>query len=129
MRKAVIYARHSKIYGADKLLEQQIDLCKHYAERNGYEVMKIYSDIGLATDSRPGYDELLSDASTAEWEYVIVGSCDRLTVTFDQMVNGIAPLREADVRIVDVKRRCIYDLTEMKDYIDSNPIFRLGGTK
>ena len=80
--------------------------------------MKIYSDIGLATDSRPGYDELLSDASTAEWEYIIVASYDKLTVTLDQMLNGIAPLREADVRIVDIKRKCIYNLTAVKAFMN-----------
>ena len=35
---------------------------------NGYEVVSVYSDIALATEQRPGFDKLLKDASTADWE-------------------------------------------------------------
>ena len=129
MKKAVIYARHSKCCVAEENLAKQIDLCKLYAKKNGYEVVSVYSDIALATEQRPGFDKLLKDASTADWEYVIVKACNRLTVTKDQMINGIAPLRENDIRVVDVMEKCIYDLTEVKSFYESNPIFRIGGTK
>ena len=129
MKKAVIYARHSKLYGADKLLEKQIEHCTRYATRNGYEVVKVYSDLGLATEPRAGYDELLSDAATADWNYVIVAACNRLTVTFNQFYNDLSVLRDKDIQIVDIKDSCIINLKEAAATIDSNPIFRIGDKK
>ena len=129
MKKAVIYARHSRVFGADKLLEKQIEYCTYYANKNGYEVMKIYSDLGLTTEPRPGYNELLSDAIASDWEYVIVAAFNRLTVTLEQFSNELAPLRDNDLRIVDIKERCIINLKEAKAFLDSNPVFNMGGKK
>lgn len=127
MKKAVIYARHSKVTGAEKLLEKQIEYCTYYAKKNGYDIVKVYSDLGLATEPRAGYDELLTDAATADWNYVIVAACNRLTVTFNQFYNDLSVLRENDIQIVDIKDSCIINLSEAAQNLDANPIFKIQG--
>ena len=127
MKKAVIYARHSKVTGAEKLLEKQIEYCTYYAKKNGYDIVKVYSDLGLATEPRAGYDVLLTDAATADWNYVIVAACNRLTVTFNQFYNDLSVLRENDIQIVDIKDSCIINLSEAAKNLDANPIFKIQG--
>ena len=127
MKKVVIYARHSKIYGAVKLLEKQIQKCTEYAAERGFEVLNIYSDLGLATDPRPGYDELLKDADGADWDFVLVAACNRLTVTYEQFDKDLAVLRDNDIRVLDISERCIIDLKLAKAVYDTYPMFGITG--
>ena len=51
----VIYARFSSSSQREASIEEQVKICREYAERNNYNVVKVYSDSAISgkTDNRP----------------------------------------------------------------------------
>lgn len=51
----VIYARFSSNSQREASIEEQVKICREYAERNNYNIVKVYSDsvISGKTDNRP----------------------------------------------------------------------------
>lgn len=76
---AVIYARYSSHSQRDVSIDQQIRACRQYAERNGIDVLQVYEDHALTgtNDRRPGFQKMIREASSADWDYVIVYTLDR----------------------------------------------------
>lgn len=77
--KAVIYARFSSSSQREASIDEQVKVCKDYAEKNNYEVVKVYSDSALTgkTDERPALKKLLTDSSKNNFNIVLVYSIDR----------------------------------------------------
>lgn len=83
-RKCVLYARVST-QKQKKDLQNQIATIREFANKNGYSVENVYSDIasGLNYD-RGEFQKLLSEVLTYQVKTVIVENKDRLTrVSFD----------------------------------------------
>lgn len=83
-RKCVIYARVST-QKQKKDLENQISVISEFANKNGYSVDRIYSDIasGLNYD-RKSFKEMLNEIIERKIKYVFIKDKDRLTrVSFD----------------------------------------------
>jgi len=55
--RAAIYARYSSDNQREESIEAQIRACKEYTERNGIEIVKIYTDEAKSatTDDRPAF--------------------------------------------------------------------------
>ena len=62
--RAVIYARYSSDAQREASIEDQTEVCRRYAERQGWQLVRIYEDRALsgASAARPGYQALLADA-------------------------------------------------------------------
>jgi DNA invertase Pin-like site-specific DNA recombinase len=60
-----IYARHSSDNQRDASIADQIRVCRQFAERQGWQVLREYSDhaISGATLLRPGFQTLMREAS------------------------------------------------------------------
>lgn len=73
---AAIYTRTAT---ADKSMDDQLALCRTIAERNGYQVTRIFSDAGQSgmNAERAGLASLLNEA--AAFDAVIVADLDRLS--------------------------------------------------
>lgn len=83
-RKCAIYARVST-QEQKKDLSNQIETVREYANKNGYCVDRVYSDIasGLSYD-RDEFKEMLNDVLQYKLKTVFVSNKDRLTrVSFD----------------------------------------------
>lgn len=83
-RKCVIYARVST-QKQKKDLENQISVISEFANKNGYSVDRIYSDIasGLNYD-RKSFKEMLNEIIERKIKYIFIKDKDRLTrVSFD----------------------------------------------
>ena len=83
-RKCVVYARVST-QKQKKDLENQISVITEYANKNGYQVDKVYSDIasGLNYD-RKSFKEMLNEVIERRIKYVFIKDKDRLTrVSFE----------------------------------------------
>ena len=83
-RKCAIYARVST-QKQKKDLSNQIEIVREYANKNGYCVDRVYSDIasGLSYD-RGEFKEMLNDVLQYKLKTVFVSNKDRLTrVSFD----------------------------------------------
>lgn len=76
---AVIYARFSSSNQREESIEGQIRECTEFAERNGYEIIKEYTDKALTgrTDRRPGFQQMIADSEKRQFKAVIVWKMDR----------------------------------------------------
>ena len=78
--RAVIYARYSSDNQREASIEDQIELCRRYVERQGWTLLSTYEDRALsgAGDQRPSYQRMLADAETKQFDVVVCEALDRL---------------------------------------------------
>ncbi len=81
-RRAAIYARFSSDMQRDRSLTDQEALCRAYCEREGLDVVKVYSDraiSGASTANRIGWLTLMRDARAGRFEVVVAEDLDRIS--------------------------------------------------
>ena len=135
--KTAIYCRVS----TDKQeLTQQIDSCRKFCEYKGFEIGKVYTDIGSGKDyfSRPGYNTMLKDLRAMKYQGVVTFRFDRLGRNaieavrfFEEMENkGISifslnenldtttaigrAVRDIIVRLAQLERESIAEATKQR---------------
>ena len=77
-----IYARYSSELQSDRSIEDQVALCRSYAQREGLVVTTTYDDraqSGSSTASRMGLARLMRDAGQHLFTHLVVESLDRLS--------------------------------------------------
>ena len=81
MTRAVIYARYSSDNQREASIDDQVRLCRAYADRQGWRVTEVYDDRAISGASllRPGYQSMMARARTGEVEVVLAESLDRLS--------------------------------------------------
>lgn len=83
MMKIAIYIRVSTEDQAKEgySLEVQREYLESFAQREGYEIFKVYSDDGISAYStrRPALQQLLADAKAKRFELVLVYKIDRFS--------------------------------------------------
>lgn len=86
---AVIYARYSSAAQKDESIEQQIEACKDYAQRNGIHIVAIYADHAVSgrTDRRPEFQKMLRHAENKEFTMVLAYKSNRIA---RNMLNALA---------------------------------------
>ena len=79
--RAAIYARYSSDLQRDSSIEDQVEVCRRYAEIKGWIVSKVYSDAAVsgASTQRPGYQAMQVDARRNIYDVVVAESLDRLS--------------------------------------------------
>ena len=80
-KKAVIYARYSSENQREASIEDQVEVCRRYADRQGWTVTAIYDDraaSGASTLGRPGFLRMLADAEARRFDVVVCEAIDRL---------------------------------------------------
>lgn len=119
-QQAVIYARVSTEEQAkdDKhSLNAQKQLCKEFADRNGFVVVKIFEDPGKSASSlnRPALQEMLGYcASHKEVKAVLVQDTDRLARDVQGHLTIKASLRKVGVQVISISQPAIDDSAEGK---------------
>jgi DNA invertase Pin-like site-specific DNA recombinase len=78
--RAVIYARYSSDQQREASIEDQIEVCRRYAEAQGWTVAETYADAAISGASRfrPGFQKLIADAAERRFDLVICEAIDRL---------------------------------------------------
>ena len=78
--RAVIYARYSSDLQREASIEDQLEVCRRYAEAQGWTVVGSYTDAALSGASRfrPGFQKLTADAGQRRFDVVICEAVDRL---------------------------------------------------
>jgi DNA invertase Pin-like site-specific DNA recombinase len=78
--RAVIYARYSSDLQREASIEDQIEVCRRYAEAQRWEVAGQYTDAAISGASRfrPGFQKLIADAAERRFDAVICEAIDRL---------------------------------------------------
>lgn len=80
--RAAIYARYSSDMQNERSIEDQIELCRAYAERRGLAVTAVYDDraiSGASTVQRLGWRRLMGDAADRRFDVLIAEDVDRIS--------------------------------------------------
>jgi site-specific DNA recombinase len=79
-RRAVIYARYSSDLQREESLEDQVEVCRRFAEGQGWQLVETYTDAAISGASRyrPSYQAMLADARKNKFDIVICEAVDRL---------------------------------------------------
>ncbi len=81
MSRCVIYTRYSSDKQSENSLVDQERECRAYAEREGWEVVHVYSDAAISgiSDNRPEFQHMCLDAKNGLFDFVLAESLDRLS--------------------------------------------------
>lgn len=82
LRRAAIYARFSTELQRDRSIEDQIEICRAMAHRDGFSVIATYEDrarSGASIFGRPGLEKLLASAERRGFDVLVVEALDRLS--------------------------------------------------
>ena len=80
--KAAIYARYSSDNQREESIENQVRICKEYADKHNHTIVEVYADYaksGKTMDNRDQLLQMLSDAKKKRFELVIAVSIDRIS--------------------------------------------------
>jgi DNA invertase Pin-like site-specific DNA recombinase len=97
-KRVAIYARVST---SSQTTQNQIDVLTELANRQGYTIIKIYSDNGFSgtksTADRPALNDLMTDARKKQFDMVLVWSLDRLGRSLKHCLELLQELQELKV--------------------------------
>ncbi len=79
--RCVIYARYSCSQQTEQSIEGQLHDCEKYAALNGLSIIKNYIDRAISgrTDSRPQFQQMISDSKKHMFDVVLVWKLDRFS--------------------------------------------------
>ncbi|MDP6951228.1 MAG: recombinase family protein [Alphaproteobacteria bacterium] len=79
--KVALYARYSSDQQSEASIEDQLRVCRIYAEKQGWSVIDSYSDRAISGASllRPGIQELIADAGKGRFQVILAEALDRLS--------------------------------------------------
>jgi len=104
MKRVAIYGRVST---TGQSTDIQLQECRQYAERCGYQVVGEYCDTISGTtskDDREALGRLLEDAFARKFDTVVVYSIDRLGRSLKHCLDILDTLRERQVQFVSIKQ-------------------------
>ena len=81
-KRTAIYARYSTDLQNERSIEDQLALCRSYAERNGLLIVDTYTDAavsGSSTVNRQGWLKLMRDAEAKRFDLVLAEDVDRIS--------------------------------------------------
>jgi len=100
--RAVVYARFSTDLQSERSIEDQVTLCRAYAEKEGYDVVEVFADHAMSGASLIGRDGLLTlmeRAKSRAHDVVIVEALDRLSRDMEDLAGIHKRLSFAGVEI------------------------------
>ncbi len=102
--KAAIYARYSSDNQREESIDAQIRAAKEYAQRNGFQIVKVYTDEARSatTDNRPQFLQMIKDAETGAFDIVIVHKLDRFSRDMYDSVYYKRELKRSGVQLKSV---------------------------
>ncbi|WP_264820928.1 recombinase family protein [Acetobacter malorum] len=100
--KVALYARYSSDNQREASIEDQLRLCRAYAETQGWTVIDSYSDRAISGASliRPGIQKLIADANSGCFQILLTEAMDRLSRDQEDIAGLFKRMSFAGVRIV-----------------------------
>lgn len=121
MKKAVIYARSS--VGLNDLslsrLSAQLNACKEYAEKNGIQIIGIYTDTELigARKNRTAWSSLINRKNPS-FDYILVYEYSRIGRNVTKQIGQLKKLREHGVRVITTFDEFLEETLKQQNEID-----------
>src|SRR3954471_464438 len=101
--KAKRVALYLRVSTSEQTVENQRRELEQVAERRGWTVAAVYEDAGISgakgRDKRPGFDQMLKDASRRKFDVVMAWAIDRLGRS---LVDLLATIEHLDATGVDL---------------------------
>ncbi|MPQ75193.1 recombinase family protein [Acetobacter senegalensis] len=100
--RVVLYARYSSDTQRDASIEDQLRICRTYAEQQGWTIVDSYSDRAISGASliRPGIQDLITDATAGRFEILLTEAMDRLSRDQEDIAGLFKRMTFAGVKIV-----------------------------
>ena len=100
--KAVVYARYSSERQRAESIEDQVRVCREFAEGRGLEIVEVYSDEAISgrTDMRPAIQKMSAESSRGCFSTVVVYKLDRFARDRYDMAVNRKLLRDNGVEVV-----------------------------
>jgi DNA invertase Pin-like site-specific DNA recombinase len=102
--RVALYARYSTDMQRDASIEDQLRVCRAFAERQSWRILDSYSDRAISGASllRQGVQDLLADAAARRFDVVVAEALDRLSRDQADIATLYKHLTFAGVRIVTI---------------------------
>ena len=112
MSRVAIYARYSSDKQREASIEDQVRLCEERAAREGWKIIKRYSDHAISGASlmRPGIQALMQDAQDHKFDVILTESLDRISRDQEDIAGVYKRLRFARVAMVTLSEGEIAEL-------------------
>ena len=101
MTRVALYARYSSDQQREASIEDQLRLCRLYAEKQGWTVVDSYNDRAVSGASliRPGIQALLGDALRGRFDVVLAEALDRISRDQEDVAGVFKRMAFAGVKI------------------------------
>ncbi|QGU94933.1 recombinase family protein [Clostridium bovifaecis] len=105
--KAAIYSRKSKFTGKGESIENQVQLCKEYAEKMGITEHIVYEDEGFSGGNvdRPQFKKMLRDAKCKNFDILICYRLDRISRNIADFSTLINELQTLNIGFISIKEQ------------------------
>ncbi|WP_432665273.1 recombinase family protein [Wukongibacter baidiensis] len=106
--KAAIYSRKSKFTGKGESIQNQIEICKDYANTHfDIEEFIIYEDEGFSGGNidRPEYQRMINAAKKKEFDILICYRLDRISRNISNFSDIIEILQDKGIAFVSVREK------------------------
>jgi len=102
MTGVALYARYSSDQQREASIEDQLRLCRVYAEKQDWVVAGTYQDRAVSGASliRPGIQALLADALQGRFDVVLAEALDRISRDQEDVAGVFKRMAFADVKII-----------------------------
>ncbi|MBO6551221.1 MAG: recombinase family protein, partial [Rhizobiales bacterium] len=113
MNRVAIYARYSSDQQSETSIEDQIRLCREYAEREGWTITECYKDMAISGASlllRPGVQMLMQDAMKGAFDIILAEALDRLSRDQADIANLYKQLQFQGVQLTTLSEGKVSEL-------------------
>ena len=100
---AVVYARFSSDLQKDRSIADQVALCEQIAKRDGYKIIKVYSDRAKSAASmfeRDGLLAMMTASKKKSFDAVFCESLDRLSRDQEDLAGIFKRLTYCDIKLI-----------------------------
>ena len=111
--KVVIYARYSSDNQREESIEGQVRECRGYSERNGMEIVEIYTDraVSAKTDQRPDFQRMIADSAYRNFDAILVWKLDRFARNRYDSAMYKNQLKKNRVKVISATEQISEDAT------------------
>ncbi len=112
MAVVALYARYSSDLQRETSIDDQVRLCREFAERQGWQVINCYTDHGISGANllRPGMQMLMQDAAAGKFEIILAESLDRLSRDQEDIAHVHKRLSFAGIAIHTLSEGAVNEL-------------------